>query len=238
MISLKSQGGSRTILPVRHIWFADTPKKRDALYPTIFFHAKSLQDQPGFERRSRWTSLIRIDCNESELLDSFSRNTRYKINRAIREESEVRFNHVEPSRGSKDRAKPKDITYDDNLITTTAILSCNEQVSHRYLVDQRLKRVHMYASSSRYQDIQDTDLRNRIARINRLLHYKDMILFRDKGFQYYDFGGIANAKPGSKLGNIDNLKMGFRGKLVEESIFVSRLIIWYNAIIHKQSTRV
>lgn len=237
MLTFCVTGGGRTPVSIRHVWFATAPRQRDALLPTIYFHTRDPGLKPGFQRRSRWTSIVRIDREEVDLLAGFSRNTRYKIQRAAREEPQLCVRHCDPSRpGTEARQGSLPLRYEDNLVTRSALLDGGEEISHQYIVDHQLQRVHLYTSQSRYQEIEDRGLRDRIGRANRWLHFNDMLHFRDKGFKYYDFGGYARAQTGTKLGNIDNLKQGFRGELIEENIFISWSIIAYNRLIYARPT--
>ena len=239
MLHFYVQGGGRTPVSTQHVWFADIPRKRDALLPTIYFHSRHLGTRVGFERRPRLTTLIDIQRSDSELLDGFSRNTRYKINRADRdgEAATIEYQHPPHLAMSPSLRKPR-LSYADNLVTSTALLKCGEEVVHQYLVDDALKRVHLYRSRSRYQENGDKDVRDTISRVNRLLHFKDMLRFRDLGFKCYDFGGFAITSTASKLANINNLKQGFRGTLVEESIFISWPVIAWNSIVYRRKTTV
>lgn len=239
MLRFFVQGGSKTPLPIQHVWFADAPRKRDAIMPTIFFHAQYLGTRTGFERRPRFTSLIEIDRTDAELLDGFSRNTRYKINRTSRDQEAtvIEYQHPADLAGSA-AAQQSRPSYADNLATSTAVVTYETKVEHQYILDADLKRVHLYSSRSQYEEIEDKNIRDTIARVNRLLHFKDMLWFRDMGFKCYDFGGFAMASPGTKLANIDNLKQGFRGNIVEESIFISWPIIAWNRIAYRRKTTV
>lgn len=240
MLRFYVQGGGKTPLLIQHVWFADVPRKRDSILPTIFFHSRYLGTRPGFERRARWTSIIDIEISDSELLNGFSRNTRYKINRAEREGEATMIEYQDPHdpvAGSSVRQSK--LSYADNLVTSTAMLACGEKIVHQYIVDTDLRRVHLYSSRSRYQETADKSVRDAIGRVNRLLHFKDMLRFRDMGFKCYDFGGLAVFAPsGTKLGNINTLKQGFRGKLIEESIFISWSVIAWNRIIYGRATTV
>lgn len=238
MITLIDDRKRESRFPIKHFWFAESPKKRHALFPSIYFHCLDTRDHKGFQRQPRWTSLIKLDRDDRELLESFARNTKYEIKRAERDYDTITFRTHSGFSECKARHHPTVKTYAHNLITRELILPNGYVITHKYIADSSCSRIHLYRSSSMYDQVGDQELKNSIGRFNRLLHYADMKHFRDMGFVTYDFGGIAHASAGSKLGNIDKFKQCFRGRLVEESIYISLAIVIYNRLIHHRITRV
>jgi hypothetical protein len=55
-----------------------------------------------------------------------------------------------------------------------------------------------------------------IGRANRLLHWKELLHFRDRGIAVYDFGGLALTPQDARLEGIDKFKRGFGGRVVTE----------------------
>lgn len=55
-----------------------------------------------------------------------------------------------------------------------------------------------------------------IARVNRALHYEDMIFFKNLGFKCYDFGGIAYQTKDKDKSGINAFKMAFCDNIVCE----------------------
>ena len=58
-------------------------------------------------------------------------------------------------------------------------------------------------------------MRNLIGRANRLLHWNEIIFFKNASCKVYDFGGLSNSAD-TKLVHIDEFKKGFGGKIVVE----------------------
>lgn len=226
---------------IRHIWFADSPSWKNSVEPSIYFHAHSLHGVLGFERRSRWTSLVDISRDDSALLSGFTKKTRYETRRADQDLDGVSFLIEDPlSTLSGDReASPGCMsTYESNAVISVAKMSSGHEIRHQYIQGRNTGRVHLYGSSSDFESMEGSLAKSRMARLNRLMHFRDMLYFRSKGYSVYDFGGIANAPSGSKLGNIDAFKLGFGGKLREESIYISLSIIGWNRFVRGVRTSV
>ena len=79
---------------------------------------------------------------------------------------------------------------------------------HVYVTDGT--RAMLLYSGSHFRSIQDQDERKRLARANRLLHWKDILYFKQSGFAIYDFGGLTD-DPG-----IAEFKRSFGGRDVAE----------------------
>lgn len=239
MIVLIPDHYKKRALPVRHVWFAERPRLRDSLLPSIYFHSQSRETIPGFSRRVRYTGLVRVDRDDSELLSSFSKNTRYEIRKESAQADWV-ISFVEPigiwEDGPIDCIKSGAKYYADCTVISRAVFDHEGSVEHHYVVDRKLGRSHLLRSQSDYGQCTDADKRNRFGRLNRLLHFRDMLYFRDRGVATYDLGGMANVRRGSKLGNIDGFKRGFSAQLVEESIYVSLSLVLYNRVVHQART--
>lgn len=238
MLTLIADPTGRRWFPVKHYWFASRPRKRHAFTAAIYFQCQSNQDHPGFRRQQFRTSLIDISRDDSELINSFSKNTKYKIRRA---EKDFSANSIVTQSSWPDAphsGECQTMSYEQNVVTRTLVTPTGPAIRHTYVLDPHSSRVRMHTSSSGYEEVGDKQIRDDIARYNRLLHYWDMIYFRDLGYHAYDFGGISLAPPGTKLGNIDNFKLGFRGRIVDESMFISMAIVAYNKVVHRSSTRV
>ena len=98
-------------------------------------------------------------------------------------------------------------------------------VYHTYLVDRSIGKVRILTSVSirRDENLSQQD-KNLIANANRLLHYEDMVCFRDLGFTKYDFGGYAYGTKDKSLAGINFFKDSFGGELVEESNYEPWLV--------------
>ena len=59
----------------------------------------------------------------------------------------------------------------------------------------------------------DSSARNLIGRANRYLHWRDIRLFRDRGYDLYDFGGLDVTGRSEKTAGIARFKRGFGGEV-------------------------
>ena len=93
-------------------------------------------------------------------------------------------------------------------------------VMHANIIDQDLKRVHMFRSASHFRTVSDERKRGLIGRMNRFLHFEDMIYAKKMNMLKYDFGGYAINTDDKELLDINKFKDGFGGKLKRESNYL------------------
>ena len=71
----------------------------------------------------------------------------------------------------------------------------------------------MLYSASVLAQSADSSARNLIGRANRYLHWHDIRLFRDRGYDLYDFGGLDVTGRSEKTAGIAQFKRGFGGEV-------------------------
>jgi hypothetical protein len=123
--------------------------------------------------------------------------------------------------------------YQSHVVITKAIYKDEDVVMHAYLFDDNFKRVRLLHSASLFRIEKDPQYRAVIGRANRLLHFKDMCYFKEKGYQEYDLGGYAHGTTDESLLKINQFKDSFGGALVEESDFspiLARVYTFFNKI--------
>lgn len=83
--------------------------------------------------------------------------------------------------------------------------------AHSYLADTEagITRL-MQSASARLNPAADKQL---TGRANKLLHYFDMLHFKEKGFKIYDFGGYAMNTDDKGLQGINHFKLSFGGEI-------------------------
>lgn len=94
------------------------------------------------------------------------------------------------------------------VITRVADAGGSALCYHTYVVDGR--RAMLLYSGSHFRSVQDTVDRNRIARANRFLHWRDILFFKQAAFQIYDCGGL------TEDANIAEFKRSFGGNEITE----------------------
>ncbi|KNY26595.1 peptidoglycan bridge formation glycyltransferase FemA/FemB family protein [Pseudobacteroides cellulosolvens] len=102
------------------------------------------------------------------------------------------------------------------IITQMLDESGNTCCYHTYIIDgYRARAQH---SCSQFRNTDDREYRYLVGRANRMLHWKDILEFKKKGYSIYDFGGLA-LKDDPVLANIDRFKKSFGGTIVQEYEF-------------------
>jgi hypothetical protein len=98
------------------------------------------------------------------------------------------------------------------------------KVLHFYLLDRESGRVRLLWSA---RALQEAETRANIARLNKLLHWEDLLYFRNElKMLTFDWGGIALTN--DALRGVDDFKRRFGGTLVTEwnVDWRSRLYAW------------
>jgi len=97
---------------------------------------------------------------------------------------------------------------------------------HLYIYDN--ERLTLLYSSTLITN--DHALYQIVAKANKLLHFKDIELAKEKGFDIYDFGGISFEN--EEVAGIDKFKIGF-SKNIEKSknfikgnTFKGKIVLW------------
>lgn len=75
-------------------------------------------------------------------------------------------------------------------------------------------RVRGMYGASNHQSVDQQSIRNLIGRANRLLHYKEMLFFKENKYLIYDFGGWYAGMEDAKRLQINKFKEGFGGRIV------------------------
>lgn len=214
--------------------YADIVKKScDVLY----LHSSD-NDLSKAPRKShsklQYTLINDLLSTEEELLGKVKKNCKYEIRRAekegaitciYRDKHELETNEVinKFKKVYNEMFKAKDLEYYFNedlslagieakqLVVTTNALSNDPDcvVYHAYLVDGT-SAVLMYSASPLWED-GDKERANAIGRLNKHLHWKDMLWFKENGYSRYEWGGISNP---DEPNGIDRFKAEFGGEVV------------------------
>ncbi len=100
-----------------------------------------------------------------------------------------------------------------------AVYQDQKVAAHSYLVDKEIGIISlMHSATIRFDNEFDKNL---AGRINKLLHYKDMLYYKEKGFKIYDFGGYAHQTKDKGLSGINDFKISFGGEKVASTSYVS-----------------
>jgi hypothetical protein len=189
---------------------------------------------PGWLAYRCSTRIIDLTQAPKVLFSMCAKNNRYKIERARRGDGvEIDFTvapaedrvsefirYYDAFADTKDvapvqRAQFDAITRSGKLVIAAARDSAGAILAARaYVLGQTRARLMYSASLFRLQA--ESSARNRIGRANRLLHWEDIIRFRDLGVLSYDMGGWYTGHGNQALLRINSFKQEFGGKVVEE----------------------
>ena len=211
-------------LPVKYIQFLGEYK-----------YGKLMKTIPYF------TKHINLLQTDQELKSSFSKQTRYKINRAVREDIKFNiykldtkekidnyinyYNNFLKSKGLLFRISKREFyALLKNYVVTYASYNDEILVMHCSFVDYKLKTVYIHHSASHFRTLKKSKSnidKNFISYANCFLHYQDMLYFKNLGMKTYDFGGYGVNTDDKSILSINQFKDGFRGKLVQQNHYIS-----------------
>jgi hypothetical protein len=183
--------------------------------------------------RKRHTLVLDLGVDEDDLLGQMSKDTRSKIRRAAERdplevagaphpsEAEIeefadfydRFAAAQSVAGAF-RPRLHALAQHGNLVLTKVVDADGEVlVRHAYVAARG--RGWMLYSGSVLAESADSGARNLIGRANRYLHWHDIRLLKDRGFELYDFGGLDVEERSPKTAGIARFKRGFGGEVRE-----------------------
>ena len=101
----------------------------------------------------------------------------------------------------------------NSLHLTRATVNGEAVVWHSYLT--KLGRARLLHSASLFRD-SDSNFRSLVGRANRLLHWRDIVFFRNSGMRIYDLGGWYEGSDDASRLAINKFKEGFGGVPLKE----------------------
>jgi hypothetical protein len=205
------------------IWFDEAP---EAPLPDILICRQRSQPWPSGQCEDFHTLLVDLTQDEDTLFNSFGKDNRYKIRRAATKDIGASAFLDQPS-GELDAfcrfydqfASAKGVARvyrkwldqaasAGKLILTRAGQGAEVHVWHAYVVSDG--RARLLYSASLFRE-QDKILQAVIGRLNRWLHWQDMLEFKRRGFRIYDFGGLFSDESSAMAAGINRFKEEFGG---------------------------
>ncbi|RZL51219.1 MAG: hypothetical protein EOP00_00320 [Pedobacter sp.] len=217
------------LFPINVIWFADRPnpfKCINSQYKQSSYHKIVL----GYWRTPFFTKVIDLSQDLAIIETQMPAKTAYEIRRGIKDgintTLEIDIDHFidfynEFAKIKKLKplnAKLKE--YLNPLIITKSRFDGKDLVMHAYVSDRQSMRVRLLHSASLFRAENSTADKATIGRANRLLHYKDICMFKELGYTTYDLGGYALGTVDVNLSSINQFKDGFGATLLQESDFL------------------
>lgn len=178
------------------------------------------------------TLCIDLKKQEEEIFAGFSVNNKDKIKRGMKKvdccinaaptnediyEFSEFYNWFAADKGiSKCNHMKLKVLRDKNaLVFATA---CDKEriplCRHAYIADGQ--RARCLYSSSHFRSPSEEHRKNLIGYANRYLHWMGMKYFKEQGYGIYDFGGLNPDKNNKTMKSINDFKMSFGGKVVNE----------------------
>lgn len=219
-----------------HVWFEQFDSCEDLNrlkseckgIDCIIIHANNRLLEANGIYSSRQQSLISdLTQTDDQLLDLMTKTIRNEINRAERENVEIKcyssaqlkeddaiiaafskmYREMYGQKGMAGIELPvKELgAYIEmqQLLITSAIIDGEPVVFHAYVFGEGNSRFLQSCSEFR---VADNATRNAIGRANKYLHFRDFQNLRSKGVERYDWGGIQSL---SEPNGIDKFKMAF-----------------------------
>lgn len=220
----------RLMTDLGEIWFDEEPIA--PLPDVLVLRQRYTPPERGAYTTQR--SLINdLTLSEDELWKGLGSTCRYKVRRAKDRDACVCAMYDQPTDIQihafatfyEEFAKQKSLPLErlDKLAATarvgrlrlsTASRSGDTIVWHSYVVTGEVARLASTASLFRSDD---PERRSIIGRANRLLHWNDMLAFKEGGLEKYDWGGLFVDESVPEKRNINNFKREFGG--VERDFF-------------------
>jgi hypothetical protein len=235
MILYRTKGGFK----IAELWYtlSENPNKKvDVL--RCRFVPKVLRN--AFSVEEKYTLITDLSKTREELFSLIHKNTRYEINRAKDRdgiECFTFFDRNEENRSkllqyieffnifaaSKRRMPVRPVEFDEfcgngMLCIRCAVKDSQPLVMHAYIVSNDIVRLHQ--SASHFRDSEDQESRNLIGRSNRLLHWDDILYFKERGLSLYDYGGVYAGHTDREKLAIAQFKLAFGGVKRREYMYI------------------
>lgn len=189
----------------------------------------TFSEHRGYWKRPVSSLECNLLCTADEILSQMRKNTRYEIRRAMNHDRLHTMMTAEPSEDDvagyigyynkfADSKKMHHINeirvralIGQNMYAITKCFDSKDNIlaEHAYYLDKKEKRAMLATSASMFRENENSEYRNLTGRANRMLHYKDLLAFKNLGYEVYDYGGIGDYN--DELKAIAAFKLGFGG---------------------------
>jgi hypothetical protein len=214
-------------LKKNRVWFANSLNCINAIGLYEYFNCQETKNCWGYIKQDKYTKLIDLTKSSDEILSRFNKSTKYEIKRSIRQGAKyeiepdinafINFYNSFAESKNISLVKRKDLASLKNyLFISKAIYENDCLVMHANIIDPEIKRVQILRSASHFRMYSNNKKRALLGRLNRFLHFMDMMYAKDMNMLIYDLGGYALNTENEELQNINKFKDGFRGKLKKE----------------------
>lgn len=223
-------------IKINELWFVKE-EDQDIHDCDIFVYAGMANPPEGYGKnilmRHGKTLVNDLLMSEEDLLKEVNSNTRTKIKKAEKEEVSIEYYDssfikknptllddfieyynafVDSTKGSAGLEKKNKVIYKAYLDAGILVITCAKHkgeriIYHAYLVNGNYVRLNASASVFRNFDEEQQKINNLA---NCLLHWRDMMAFKQLGYERFDWGGYSDLE---SLRGINQFKRGFGGTL-------------------------
>lgn len=211
-----------------NVWFADSPFTKSGIVSYHEYTGKC----PKVDHVEFDTLITDLTEDEETIKQHFSKNCKYYVNRAGKENVSFTINESEnitkeevidfcdffekfweskgTSLSNRQKLEEELLLYRDTGVLTFSYATVEGEVAvcHVCIHDQNVARLLYSASLFRLQQDDDGKTRNLIGIANRRLHYEEMKHFKKLGLEIYDWGGAGH---GEEVIHITEFKKSFGG---------------------------
>lgn len=219
-------------LKVYENWFHYKYRLVDVFGLNVYWHVKK-QDRKNVAGIKNISHTVELDLSQdAEIISAnFSKQIRQQARVAETEGITCSFNNGETDRFVdffNDFARKKNTSlvsrrrieeFGENITLSFAIYNGEILAAHSYLTDREAGIVRHHHAATRRLDEQID--RNLIGRANKYLTAKNILYFKEQGYNTFDFGGYAKDTTDESLKGINNYKLLFGGTVVESVNYFS-----------------
>ena len=205
---------------VSEIWFANTFNIADKLWFTAWMNVKGNEQKWGCVKEKCYTVENDLSLPITTVFSNFSKTVQVETKQAEKLDVNCFFysdtkafaafyNEFATQRNIDLVSEQRLIEMEGNLKLSCAVSHGQVVAVHSYLADKEQSTVRlMHAASARLNEKIDKQF---AGKVNKLLHYNDMLHFKQNGFIIYDFGGYTENTTDKGLLGINNFKLSFGG---------------------------
>ncbi len=212
------------LFKVKESWFSHQYNFLDLFTLNSFLHVKNNLNPKIFAiQEDSHTLELELDQDANAIHANFSKQIRQQTKISENEgticyfHNEIDkfvtfFNEFALKKDTYTTSKEKIIKMGNSVRLSFAENNGQILAAHSYLVDEEIGIVrHLHSATKRLDEQYD---RNLIGRANKYLTVKDILHFKELGFNIFDFGGYAKDTENESLKGINNYKLLFGGKVV------------------------
>ncbi|MGF2413896.1 MAG: hypothetical protein ACQUYJ_16310 [Ferruginibacter sp.] len=208
---------------VSEYWFGYKFNFLDIIGLTAYLHLKEVKEKMYAIKQISFTVENELEESEDIIFSKFSKTVKVEVKQAEKSGVECIFNQdikrfVEfyndfaASRKIDAISERRLNEMGDYLQLSYALYNGVTIAAHSYLVDKESGIVRLMQSASKR--LNETFDKQLAGRANKLLHYRDMLYFKERGFKVYDFGGYAENTTDKGLQGINSFQLSVGGQKI------------------------